>query len=52
MNVERNMVYTLEVCESEFKLIQFSLEKIKGILCDKEDKAMLENMICTMEEKE
>lgn len=26
MNARKNTVYTLEVCESEFKLILFSLE--------------------------
>ena len=51
MNVRKNTVYTLEVCESEFKLILFSLERQRGMIC-KEDKQSIEDMISAMEEKE
>lgn len=50
MNARKNTVYTLEACESEFKLILFSLERQRGMIC-KEDKQSIEDMISAMEEK-
>lgn len=49
MNAGKNTVYTLEVCESEFKLILFH-QRQRGMIC-KEDKQSIEDMISAMEEK-